>query len=233
MTEPDLPKFLDRRPLIFSYTFLDTYENKCPYLAAQRYIYRTVKYVETPEMKRGNEVHAAFEHRIGSGKPLPDDMRQFEPFAVAFDGKGAKTEQKLAITAEGYSCGYWSDKPQVWLRGKLDTALMNGTVAYLIDWKTGNPKYEDRFELDVGALLLHAANPQLTKIVGQYAWLRENRLSQPYDLSDTSATWRKVNAIAARIEADKANGTFEKKQSPLCRFCELYTCENNTNPNKP
>lgn len=232
MTE-DLPAFLDRRPLVFSYTFLDTYENKCPYLAAQRYVYKTVKYVETPEMKWGNDVHKAFELRIGGQKPLPLDMQKWEGFAAPFDGKGAKTEQQLGIDRQGYSCRFFSDKPQVFLRGKLDTTVLEGTTAYMADWKTGNPKYESRFELDVGALLLHAANPQLTRIMGQYAWLRENRMSAMFDLSDTRATWGKVNEIVGKIEKDKETGMFEKRQGPLCYFCELFTCENNTNPKKP
>lgn len=228
----EIPTFLDRRPLVYSYTFLDTYENKCPFLAAQRYIYKTAKYVETVEMKRGNDVHAAFEHRIGGQKPLPLDMQHWEPYASAFDGKGAKTEMKLGLTADGYACKFFSDKPQVWLRGKLDTTLMNGTTAYLCDWKTGNSKYENRFELDVGALLLHAANPQLTRIVGQYAWLKDDKMSEMFDLSDTRSTWMKVKDITTRIEADKAAGVFEKNQTPLCYFCELYSCEHNTNPKK-
>jgi len=232
VSEPDVPKFLDRRPTVYSYTFLDTYDKKCPYLAAQRYIYRTTKYVETPEMKWGNDVHSAFEHRIGGQKPLPLEMQKWEPFAKPFDGMGAKTEQKVAITAQGVPCNFFSDKPQVWLRGKIDTALVQGTTAYIIDWKTGNSKYESAFELEVGALMLHAANPQLTKIVGQYAWLKEDRLGQMHDLSDTAATWYKVNHIVQRIEKDKAAGTFEKNQTPLCRWCELFTCENNTNPKK-
>lgn len=231
--QPDIPPSLDRRPIVFSYTFLDTYENKCPYLAAQRYVYRTVKYVETPEMQRGNEVHAAFEHRIGGGKPLPLDMQQWESFATPFDGRGAKAEQKLAATYDGQACGYFSDKPQVWLRGKVDTNIINGTTGYIIDWKTGNSKYEDRFELDVGALLLKIANPQLERVHGQYAWLKDNRLGQMYDLSDFRNTWNKVHTIAAKVMNDKANGVFAKNQTPLCRWCELFTCEHNTNPKKP
>lgn len=228
---PNLPGFLDRRPLVFSYTFLDTYDNKCPYLAAQRYVYRTTKYVETPQMKWGNEVHAAFEHRVGGGKPLPVDMQQWEPFATPFDGTGAKTETKAAITKEGQPTKYFGDN--TWLRGKLDCVVINGTAAYLADWKTGSSKYEDPFELEVGALLLQAANPQLTTIKGQYAWLKDNRMGMLYDLSNTQATWQKVHQIASRVEADKASGNFEKKRTPLCKWCELFTCENNTNPNKP
>lgn len=229
----DLPAFLDRRPLVFSFTMLHTYRDICPNQAAQRYVYKSTPYVETEAMAWGNKVHAAFEYRIGGQKPLPLDMQQWESFATPFDGKDAKTEQKLGVDRQGYSCKFFSDKPQVFLRGKLDCTIINGTTAYLADWKTGGSKYEDPFELAVGALLLHAANPQLTKIVGQFAWLKENRMSGLHDVSNTAETWNEVSAITGNIERDKAAGVFEKRQGPLCRWCDVYKCENNSNPKKP
>lgn len=224
----EIPAFLDRRPLVYSFTFLNTYDGVCPHQAYRRYILKDQPYVETPAMKWGNEVHAAFEYRLTGRKPLPATMRQWEHFAVPFDGRPVRPEQKLGIASTGASTGFF-DK-NVWLRGKLDVPLVNGEAAYLLDWKTGNSKYEDPFELAVGALLLHAANPQLKSIKGQYAWLKEDRLGQPYDVSDTIKTWNKVNSIGNAIEADRASGHFEKKRSPLCAWCSVADCENNTNP---
>ncbi len=59
-----IPAFLDRRPLVYSYTFLHTYKNVCPHQAYRRYILKDQPYVETAAMKWGNEVHAAFEGGI-------------------------------------------------------------------------------------------------------------------------------------------------------------------------
>lgn len=218
------------KPLVYSYTFLNTYWNVCPFQAYNRYIIKTTPYVETPQMKWGNDVHTAFEQRIGGGKPLPADMRQWEPFAIPFDGKGVKPELKLGITAEGKSVDFWAKN--VWLRGKLDVPLIGGTAAYLLDWKTGNSNYEDRFELDIQAILLHAANPQLKKIVGQFVWLKEDRLGELFDLTDTSAAWEEVNEIVAELQDNLATGEFKKKKSGLCSYCDVHSCENNTNPKK-
>lgn len=223
--QPDISPFLDKRPFVGSYTILSTDEN-CPHQMAHRYIWKTLPYVETPEMKWGNDVHSAFEYRIGGGKPLPVNMQQWECFAAPFDGQNPLVEQKLGISAEGRACGFFSDKPQVFFRGKADCVIIKGETAYIADWKTGGSKYEDPFELETNAMLLHAKFPQLKKIMGSYVWLKENRLSQMYDLSDTARTWATVCTKIAAILERKARNEFEKKPSGLCKgWCSVETCE--------
>lgn len=225
MNDPGpIPAFLDRTKLVHSFSGLSCYENVCPFQYFNTYILKTVPYVETPERKWGNDVHAALDKRVATGQPLPPNMAQWEPYAAAFDGKGARAELKLGITDTGAVSGYW-DKESVWLRGRVDVALINGTSAYILDWKTGGSKYEDKFEIGVYALLLHASQPSLISIKGTYAWLKENRLGQPYDLSNTAETWRKVKDIVQRIEQDRARGEFEKRKNPLCGYCHVKSCE--------
>jgi hypothetical protein len=199
----------------------------------QTYIARTIPYEETPERKKGNDLHKAMEYRVPGGKPLPDGMQQYEQFAVAFDGRNAISEPQLAVNRFRQPCGYYDDKTndpekRVFLRGRADVIVMNADIAYFADWKSGNDniKYEDPFELQVQAMLLQAKHPGLKKIVGQYIWLKTMRLSQVYDLSDTDGTWEKVNQLAIAIEKNRAEGRFEKKQSGLCGHCGYKACEN-------
>src|SRR5580692_7562438 len=95
-----LPAILDRTRLVYSYTNLNCYENVCPYQFYERYIKKTVPFVETGDMKWGTAVHEAMELRISANKPLPIEakkwkdlkqtpeivnMQQWEPFAEPFD----------------------------------------------------------------------------------------------------------------------------------------------------
>src|SRR5258708_25262580 len=85
---PDIPDFLRRdkenkmpaaqfvQKFPLTYTILNTYLI-CPHQMMRRYIKKDLKFVETPEMKFGNEAHAALELRM-AGKPLPENMRQSE-----------------------------------------------------------------------------------------------------------------------------------------------------------
>ena len=228
MTMPDIPAALDRRPgkpkrLVYTFSNLKNYLT-CPEQFQQRYVAKALPYVESDAMKRGNAVHAALEARVGAGKPLSDDMLAWEQYAAAFDGRRVRVEQRLAITAGGAGCDYWDDA--AWLRGKLDATLMSDNHAFLIDWKSGSDKYEDPFELEIGALLLACNEGMRSKVVGHYCY--ETGLSRAYDLSDVKGTLLKVRAIAADIERDLAAREWEKRRSGLCqKWCDVVSCEHN------
>jgi hypothetical protein len=213
------------KPLVYSYTLLNNYANVCPHQTWRRYVKKDQPFVETEAMKWGNAVHTALEYRLG-GKPLPPNMQQWEPIVAAFDGRGATAEQKLGITREGKPCGWFDDG--VFFRGKIDVTLINGATAYINDWKTGSSGYESPFELETNALLLHCKFPHLTKIVGSYAWLKENRLGTMFELSDTNGTWQKVTKLVAEFERLLPGGgeVFEKRKSGLCGHCSVEDCEN-------
>jgi hypothetical protein len=228
MNDPGpIPAFLNRTRLIHSFSGLSCYENVCPFQYYNTYILKTVPYVETPERRKGNDAHIALARRVGLGTPLPPEMVQWEPFAKPFDGLKARTELKLGITDTGATSDYWA-KETVWLRGALDVSVVDGTTAYLNDWKlVNNPQYSKRFELDVHALLLNALHPQLTTIKGTYTFLKQGHISEVYDLSNTADTWRKVKDITRRIDRNRESGVFEKREGPLCGWCDVLTCEHN------
>lgn len=216
------------RPLVWSYTLLSTFRNICQHQAFRRYIKKDIPYVETPEMKRGNDVHTAMELR-GGGKPLPADMEPYEPFARCLDGKNATYEMKLGVTKTGHSCDFFGSG--VWGRGKLDVTIVNGENAYLCDWKTSKTIREDAFELEVQGVLLHAKFPYLKRIVGQYVWLKHEQLGRIHDVSDTRKTWAEIGRIMRVIDECRANDHFEKRTSGLCGWCNVMDCENNPKKN--
>jgi hypothetical protein len=219
-----LPAFLDRRKITYTYTMLTAYKN-CGFQMFRRYVKKDLPYVETPEMRWGKEVHSAFEYRVSAGKPLPATMVQWEQFAKPFDGRKAITEQKLGITKEGRATGFWDS--DCWFRGVVDLTLKADSTVYIADYKTGGSKFEDPFELEIGALLLKAKFPEIVAAKGNYIWLKENRVSKPYDLSDFRNTWATINGMVTRIENDRISGQFEKTRSGLCQgWCDVKDCEN-------
>jgi len=224
---PDIPKELDRRKgradFVWSYTALNLYENICPYQFFRRYINKDIKFVESAASKWGNEVHSAFEYRIG-GKPLPVSMQHWEPLVAPLDGRGVTPEMKVGITMEGRTTGYFSEN--VWGRCKIDAPIVANSKAMLIDWKSGNVR-EEPFELEVQAVFLHARYPTLTTIVGKYAWLKENRLGELHNCSDTRSTWNKICTINQKIEESRRTMQWEKRQSGLCGHCDVLDCNFN------
>ncbi len=174
-------------------------------------------------MEWGKHVHEAMAERVTRKKPLPEDMRQWEGFAHPFDQYKIIAERRLGMTAAGEPTGYFED--DVAFRGQADLIVMQGDKAYIIDWKTGASKFEDPFELETNALLVHLHFPKLTQIVGSYAWLKENRMSQVYDCSDFDNTFLEIDSLMKQIAEKRVTGNFEKRKSGLCGFCPVDDCE--------
>lgn len=223
MSTEGVPSFLDRTRLVGSYSLVNAYKN-CPHQMMHRYIEKDIPFVETKEMRYGNEVHTALELRVRSKKPLPPAMQQWEQFCVPFDSAPAKlVEQKLGVTWNMRPCEFF-DK-EVYFRGKIDLAVINDTRAHIVDWKTGNSKYEDPLELAIGAVLLKAKWSALTRVTGSYVWLKENRVGEVYDLSDMQKTWLGMKRVMDDIEARKKSGQWDKVKSGLCGYCSVKDCE--------
>jgi hypothetical protein len=212
------------KPVVGTFTILNAYKN-CPHQMSRRYITKDLgPFVETPEMKWGNEVHMAFERRLASKQPLPVSMAEWEEFAKPFDAHDVLVEQKLGVTKTGKPTGFWDN--DCYFRGKADAIIVKGNAAYIGDFKTGGSKYEDPFELETGAVLFQAKYPHVTKIKGNFIWLREKRSGQMYDLSGTNATLDRIKHLMGEIERDRARGWFEKRKSGLCGYCPCEDCEN-------
>ena len=106
--------------IVGSYTFFNELEN-CPHKAYHVRVGRTIQRTESEAARWGNYVHEAMEHRIGEGKPLPEDLGSCEPFARAFDGRSVKTELKVGVTKEGYPTRFFG--PDCYVAGKIDVVV--------------------------------------------------------------------------------------------------------------
>lgn len=209
---------------VASFTFLNTW-GICNHQAARKYIVKDLpKEAQTPEMAWGNEVHEAMEKRLLGKAQLPETMRAFIPFAAALDGKGVKPEQQVGMTANGHPVGFWDGS--TWLRGKLDAPVMSGTTALLLDWKTGKTR-EDPYELEVQALLLQAKYPDVKVIKGRYVWLKEGKLGEEHDCSNTMETFNRVHETMDDVAHAIKMETFTKKPGPLCGWCPVTDCQHN------
>lgn len=210
------------KPLVWSYSFLSTYD-RCARQGQARYITKEIKFVETPEMAKGNRVHSAAETalKLRQFPEVPyDDMIPYFRSIYSIPAKELLAEQQLGVDRNWNPVGFF-DK-NVWGRGKLDvTALINYENAILFDWKTGNT-WEDPTELKVQAVLLKAKHPNLKKIKGAYIWLKEGKWGDVYDLSDTIDNTKEwIENTVHKVE----QGLFYAQPNKLCGWCDLTTCK--------
>jgi hypothetical protein len=212
------------RPFIGTYTALHTFKNICEHQAYRRFVLKDIRFTPTSASEFGTRVHEAMAARLAAKTPLPPDFRQWEGFAHPFEHYDIRTERKLGMTADGKATGYFAD--DVSFRGQADLIVRQNAKAYIIDWKTGNSKYEDPFELQTNALLVHVHFPNIKQIVGSYAWLKENRMSQVYDCSDFNTTFLEIKRLMDLIAEKRQTGDFVKRKSGLCGHCPVEDCEN-------
>jgi hypothetical protein len=203
---------------VWSYSRLKEAE-KCPKAFMERYIKRSVPYVEGEAQRYGNEVHRAMQLYIGHGRSLPEHLRQFSHFGNfdLTDREEIFTELELGITRENKHCGFYAD--DCFFRGKVDLVLADDKLACLFDWKTGKP-YEDDDELQLHAMLVKARFPEVKHWRGWFVWLRENRLGQEHTLSPGKT----FGKLVKRVEALDITDDTPRKNN-LCPWCPVASCK--------
>lgn len=214
---------------VLSYTFLNDYKN-CPRKAWHKYVAKDLpKFVPTPEMQKGIDVHEMFKYALRQAKvapTLPPQIESARPHLeaiVAVSGTRL-VEEGLAITSDGSPCGFWDEK--AWLRGKIDVVIINEPAAFIADWKTGKC-WEDPFELEVFALLL-SAKYRLSNINGCYMWLRENKPGKPYrwnGVEDLRSIWQEIGNLDEETKRYPIDREWEPTPNKLCPWCPVATCE--------
>jgi hypothetical protein len=196
-----------------SHSHLQAFE-QCPRKYEHYYVLKDVPWERSPEMDKGKAVHEQQEQRIKSGW-------------LSEGGYDVKAEVKLGITTSGAVCDFFSEF--VYCRGTLDCVATHKDYpqfAVLFDWKTGK-KREDPTELQIHGLLLKCNYPRLSLIKGHYVWMADGTIGPPHDLSDTGRTFELINEQVDNIAHQMKMGYMPPKQSPLCAWCRVESCEYN------
>lgn len=209
---------------VASHTFLNDWDN-CPHKAFRKFIKKDLpKGPQTQQMRYGNEVHTAFEVRIKHGTNWPAGMERFEWIAAPLVAAGAMAEKMLGIDVDGKPCDFFA--ANVWLRGKIDSALIKEPAAAIFDWKTGKRR-EETAELLTHAVLLKAWKPTIQKITAHYVWLGDNEVGRAHDVSDTESKLAEIRQTMATVQNCIEIEDFPKRPNPLCGYCDVMDCEFN------
>lgn len=218
----------------WTYGFISDDEN-CPSKAWHKHVKKDLPREEkAPAQVWGIDVHKGLERRLKERESLPANMERWERFAMVIEkakaeGATVLIEESLAIDSTGRMTNFFGN--DVWGRSRIDIGLLWGTSAAIFDWKTGKPN-EDPLELELQALLLKCAYPNLTYIVGHYVWLKEDRIGPRHDLSNFGRTMNDVRLRMKDVESRDIEKEWAKKPNPLCPWCPVFSCEHNRNPSK-
>jgi len=175
----------------------------------------------------GTAVHEAAELFVTNGTPIPEKFAFMRPIVEPLaKKKGIKyAEIKVGVTKELEPCGFFAK--DVWYRGIADLLIIDGTKAWLVDYKTGkNAKYADMKQLDLlaGAIFIHY--PEVEVINSALLYVVSQEMPRKIHHRQHLLTYMGVfDTQLDRLEAAKENGVWNANPSGLCGWCPVETCE--------
>jgi hypothetical protein len=206
--------------LSHSYSAIKLYEN-CPYRYFRQRITKDVVDEGGEASKYGERVHEYLEHRLKSNKLLPQDVAHYEPLCASVEkiaaGGELLIEHELVLTDNLTPTGWWDT--DAWLRSKLDILVLNGTLANVMDWKTGK-RNADQFQMQLFAAQVFKHFPDIQTVKTSLVWLKTMEMdTETYYRTQMNDLWADVMKRIQRIYTSLDNDNWPMRPSGLCRFC--------------
>lgn len=216
------------KPLAWSYTSLSDFVN-CPRAYYEKRVAKSVvDDPNSPHLVEGRRVHEAFEHRVGNGTPLPDDLAGHEPYMESLATKPGliKVERKIAFNVKGQVCGFFDKEPKVWMRGVIDYSHIDGELAEIEDYKTGKP-HSKFAQLKLFALHVFTEFPEVQRIRARYYWTQtKTTTGEHYTRDNIPYLWRQFLPDLKQYKQAFNEDIWQPRQSGLCNgWCPVTGCE--------
>lgn len=211
----------------WSYSSLKEYQN-CPKKYHEIRVLKNYTVKETEQMRYGTEVHKALEDYVRDGVELAKNYQRFKPFVdklISIPGE-KYCEYEMALTYNREPCDFKSEDR--WVRGIADLVIVDGSHAFIVDYKTGSNKYPDPKQLRLMALMLFTYFPDVKKIKAGLLFVMKNSfVSEEYHRKDMDKSWAMFEQPLKRLETSYDNDKWQANPTPLCKWCPVQSCEFN------
>lgn len=213
-----------KKPFSWSYSRLKNFET-----CAKRYwaydVGKIVKEPESQQLKDGFFIHECLAKRIGQDIDLPEQVKQYEPWAKrVLTGEGKiLVEQKLAIREDFSACKYF-DK-DVWFRGVGDVIKLIGPIGLIIDWKNGKI-VEDSVQLMLMAQCVFSHYPEIQAVRSEFVWLAHDATTrQDFKRGEMAGHWANLLPRVKELRQAHIDESYPAKPGYLCRkWCAVTKC---------
>lgn len=215
--------------VVWSHSSLKDFEG-----CARRYheikVLKKYKFQETDATRYGTDLHKAAEDYLADGVVLPSRFTFVKDVLDVLDKKPGRklTEHKMALTEKLRTCEW--DASDVWVRGIADLLIIDdeNLTAWVVDYKTGNNRYPDREQLVLMSLLVFAHFPHIRQVKSALLFVIKNDMvKHNMSVDETKDEWQRYRERSARISACIDSGVWNPKQTPLCGWCAVKSCEFN------
>ncbi len=208
------------KPVVHSWSSIVEFNN-CAWRWYLSKIEKSIPFEQTEELREGNIRHKALEEAVRDGAPLPFKYQQDKPMVDAIiASQGIKlVEWQWGLDRNWNLTGFFAN--DVWIRGKIDIAIVGTKHAFNGDYKTGKVKEDDGFfgQLDMFTIPMFVRYPHLETVKSAYLWLGNDKTSKPKIIKSEELPSLKEHASHRifRIEDAVKRGVFSKTPSGLCR----------------
>ena len=209
----------------WSYSSLKDYLN-CPKQYNEVRVLKRFKKEATEQMLYGTAVHKALEEFVRDGTPLPENYQQYEPLVGPLQIlPGEKYfEHKLGVTEDRKPCAF--DAPDCYARGILDFLGVLDSKAFLVDYKTGNPRYPDMKQLKLASLMVFEHFPNVEVVHTGLMFLRNGSLvTDTFRAADKEALWKDFYPDIFRLQMSAATNLWHPNPTGLCGWCPVTDCQ--------
>jgi len=185
---------------------------------------------DTDKTVYGKEVHTALENYVKDGTPLPKNYQQFQPAVDALlTIHGDKyTEIRMGLKADRVTpCGF--DDPDYWVHGIADLVIVDYDYAYVVDYKTGSPRYADTKQLKLMALMIFARFPAVRYVYSGLLFLAHDMfIPDDYEREQADSLWLAFRVPLGLYETYVTQDHWPANPSGLCkRHCPVSSCQYN------
>lgn len=211
----------------WSYSSLKQFLN-CPKQYQEIRVLKNYTTQDTPQTIYGKEVHKALEDYVRDKVELAKNYERFKEVVdelISIPGD-KYCEYEMALDRNKSPCNF--DDDNRWVRGITDLLIIDGDMAYIIDYKTGSNRYPDPKQLRLMALMTFAHFPQVNKVKGGLLFLMKNSfLAEEYERKDIDDSWEKFTNPLTRLDNAYKSNVWMPNPTPLCKFCPVKSCDFN------
>ena len=213
------------QPHAFSYSAIKDFMG-----CARRYhackVLKLHPFTDTDATIYGKVVHTACEEYIRDGKPLAVGLQHLQSMLDKLRAmQGDKfCELELAVDSKLNPTPFKAR--DVWVRGIIDLLIVNGEIAYVVDFKTGGAKYPDKDQLELMAMLVFEHFPKVLEIKGALLFMSHNVLVKGvYTRDNRVKLWKKWKARSVTLDTCFESNVWHPNPTPLCGWCAVDSCE--------
>lgn len=218
----------------WSYSSLKMFQ-QCPRKYYHLRIAKDVKQGDTDATIYGKEVHKAAEDYMREGTPIPEKFAYMRPILERLEriegDRFCELEMALQkVGGEYVPCDFFD--PNYWWRGIADLLIVQGDIAYMIDYKTSkNAKYADLKQLDAMAAYIFKKFPDVKRIKSALLFVVSGEFVNKDHFRETDYL-KGFQFDLERLDIAVDSGVWNPVSGPLCGWCPVTQCVHYREPRR-